>query len=260
MARLKDKVALITGAGTGVGRACMEMFSKEGARVIGVSRTQANLDETLSAVSEAGGSGIVVAADLSTPEGAQRAFDAAMAEYGRVDVLVNAAGVGYNYQDDHPGTMDDTVNTTPEAWHQVLALNLDPTFYMCRLVIPGMQKRGGGSIVNVTSISGFQGLPGAHTYTAAKGGTINLTRSLCVAYAKDGIRANAIAPGFIATRMVENFLPLFEDEAVADSITPMRRAGTPEEMAYGCLYLASDEASYCNGTILTIDGGTTARQ
>ena len=156
MARLKDKVALITGAGTGVGRACMEMFAKEGARVIGVSRTQANLDETLSAVSEAGGSGIVVAADLSTPEGAQRAFDAAMAEYGRVDVLVNAAGVGYNYQDDHPGTMDDTVNTTPEAWHQVLALNLDPTFYMCRLVIPGMQKRGGGSIVNVTSISGFQ--------------------------------------------------------------------------------------------------------
>jgi len=89
---------------------------------------------------------------------------------------------------------------------------------------------------------------------------INLTRSLCVACAWDGIRANTIAPGFIATRMVKDFLPMFEDEAVADAITPMRRPGTPEEMAYGCLHLASDEAGYCNGSILTIDGGTTARQ
>lgn len=260
MARLQDKVALITGAGTGVGRACMELFAREGATVVGVSRTQANLDETLGLVTSAGGKGMVVAADLSRPEGAQQAVDATRDAYGRIDILVNSAGVGYNYQDSHPGTMEDTVNTTPDAWHEVLAINLDSGFYMCRQVIPIMQQQGGGAIVNVTSISGFQGLPGAHTYTAAKGGMINLTRSLCVAYAKDGIRANAIAPGFIATRMVESFLPLFEDEAVADSITPMRRPGTPEEMAHGCLYLASDEAGYCNGTILTIDGGTTARQ
>lgn len=260
MARLEGKVALITGAGTGVGRACMEIFAREGAKVVGVSRTQSNLDDTLHSVTQAGGEGAVVAADLATPEGAQKAVEAALAAYGRIDILVNSAGVGYNHADKNPGTMEDTVNTTPDAWHQVLAINLDSGFYMCRLVIPEMQKQGGGSIVNVTSISGLQGLPGAHTYTAAKGGMINLTRSLCVAYAKDNIRANAIAPGFIATRMVESFLPLFEDEAVADAITPMRRPGTPEEMAYGCLYLASDEAGYCNGTILTIDGGTTARQ
>jgi NAD(P)-dependent dehydrogenase (short-subunit alcohol dehydrogenase family) len=260
MNRLQNKVALITGAGTGVGRACMEIFAREGAKVVGVSRTQANLDETLRSVTDAGGEGIVLAADLSRPEGAQKAVDAAKAAYGRIDVLVNSAGVGYNHQETNPGTMEDTINTTPEAWHEVMAINLDSGFYMCRLVIPMMQQQGGGSIVNVTSISGYQGLPGAHTYTAAKGGMINLTRSLCVAYAKDGIRANAIAPGFIATRMVESFLPLFEDETVADSITPMRRPGTPEEMAYGCLYLASDEAGYCNGSVLTIDGGTTARQ
>lgn len=260
MARLNNKVALITGAGTGVGRACMEIFAKEGAKVVGVSRTQSNLDEALATVTDAGGEGIVVAADLATPEGAQKAVEATLAAYGRIDVLVNSAGVGYSYQDNHPGTMDDVVNTTPEAWREVLAINLDSGFYMCRLVIPEMQKAGGGSIVNVTSISGYQGLPGAHTYTAAKAGMINLTRSLCVAYAKDGIRANAIAPGFIATRMVESFLPMFEDAAVAESITPMSRPGTPEEMAYGCLYLASDEAGYCNGSILTIDGGTTARQ
>ena len=260
MGRLQDKVALITGAGTGVGRACMEIFAREGAKVVGVSRTQANLDEALKAVIDAGGQGAVVAADLSTPEGAQKSFDGAMAAFGRVDVLVNSAGVGYNHVAASAGSMEDTANTTPEKWREVLAINLDSGFYMCRLAIPQMQAQGGGAIVNVTSISGFQGLPGAHTYTAAKGGMINLTRSLCVAYAKDNIRANAIAPGFIATRMVADFLPLFEDEAVADSITPMKRPGTPEEMAYGCLYLASDEASYCNGTILTIDGGTTARQ
>lgn len=260
MGRIQDKVCLITGAGTGVGRACMEIFAREGAKVVGVSRTQKNLDEALAAVKAAGGEGQVVAADLSRPEGVEKAVKATLDAYGRIDVLVNSAGVGYNYQDDHPGTMEDVVNTTPEAWKEVMALNLDSGFYMCRLAIPEMQKQGGGAVVNVTSISGYQGLPGAHTYTAAKGGMINLTRSLCVAYAKDGIRANAIAPGFIATRMVENFLPLFEDETVADSITPMRRPGTPEEMAYGCLYLASDEAGYCNGSILTIDGGTTARQ
>jgi len=260
MDRVKGKVAVITGAGTGVGRACMELFAREGAQVVGVSRTQANLDETLAAVKAAGGDGIVVAADLSAPTGAQMAVDAAVAAYGRVDILVNSAGVGYNHVASSADSMNDIANTSPEKWHEVMAINLDSGFYMCRLVIPMMQNQGGGSIVNVTSISGLQGLPGAHTYTAAKGAMINLTRSMCVAYAKDNIRANCIAPGFIATRMVTDFLPFFDDEKVADSITPMRRPGTPMEMAYGCLYLASDEAGYCNGTVLVIDGGTTARQ
>jgi len=260
MGRLDGKTAIITGAGTGVGRATMQIFAREGAKVVGVSRTRANLDETLGLVKEAGGEGIVVAADLSKPEGAQSAFDAAVEAFGQLDILVNSAGVGYNHVASSPDSMNDVANTSPEKWREVMAINLDSGFYTLRLAIPHMQKRGGGAIVNVTSISGLQGLPGAHTYTAAKGAMINLTRSLCVAYAKDGIRANCIAPGFIATRMVEQYLPAFEDKAVAESITPMMRPGTPEEMAYGCLYLASDEASYCNGTVLVIDGGTTARQ
>lgn len=260
MGRLQGKVAVITGAGSGVGRAAMLIFAREGAKVVGVSRTQSNLDETLRLVTDAGGEGIVVSADLSKPEGAQKTVDAAMSAYGRIDILVNNAGVGYNFTAESKDSMNDVANTTPEKWHEVMAVNLDSGFYMLRLVIPHMQRQGGGAIVNVTSISGLQGLAGAHTYTAAKGAMINLTRSLCVAYAKDNIRANCVAPGFIATRMVADFLPLFDDEKVADSITPMRRPGTPEEMAYGCLYLASDEASYCNGTVLVIDGGTTARQ
>lgn len=142
----------------------------------------------------------------------------------------------------------------------MLSINLSACFYLCRHLLPVLIRQGGGSIVNVASISGFQGLAAAHTYTAAKGGMINLTRSLCVAYAAQGVRANCIAPGFIATPMVASVLNLFDDPAIAERITPMRRAGTALEMAYGCLYLASDESSYCNGTVLTIDGGTTARQ
>lgn len=260
MDRVKGKVAVITGAGTGVGRACMKLFAAEGAKVVGVSRTQANLDETLKQVKAAKGEGIVVAADLAKPEGAEKVVAAALNAYGRIDILVNSAGVGYSWLEKSPGSMGDVVDTTPEKWREVMAINIDSCFFMCRLVIPQMKKQGGGSIVNVASISGLQGLPVAHTYTAAKGAMINLTRSLGITYCGDNIRANCIAPGFIATPMVASVLNLFDDPAMADRLTPMKRPGTAEEMAYGVLYLASDEASYCQGTVLVIDGGTTARQ
>lgn len=260
MDRVKGKVAVITGAGTGVGRACMKLFAAEGAKVVGVSRTQANLDETLKQVKAAKGEGIVVAADLAKPEGAEKVVAAALNAYGRIDILVNSAGVGYSWLEKSPGSMGDVVDTTPEKWREVMAINIDSCFFMCRVVIPQMKKQGGGSIVNVASISGLQGLPVAHTYTAAKGAMINLTRSLGITYCGDNIRANCIAPGFIATPMVASVLNLFDDPAVADRLTPMKRPGTAEEMAYGVLYLASDEASYCQGTVLVIDGGTTARQ
>ena len=123
-----------------------------------------------------------------------------------------------------------------------------------------MKTQGGGAIVNVTSISGIQGLPVAHTYTAAKGGAINLTRSIAITYCDDNIRCNCIAPGFIATPMVASVLGMFDDPQTAERLTPMKRPGTPEEMAYACLYLGSDESTYCQGTVLVVDGGTTARQ
>jgi NAD(P)-dependent dehydrogenase (short-subunit alcohol dehydrogenase family) len=260
MDRLKGKVALITGAGTGVGRASMKLFAAEGAKVVGVSRTKSNLDESLMQVEAAGGEGHVVAADLSKPDGAEKAMAEALKTYGRVDILVNSAGVGYSWLEKSPGSMGPVDDTTPEKWAEVMAINLDSVFHMCRLAIPQMKKQGGGSIVNVTSISGLQGLPVAHTYTAAKGAAINLTRSLAITYCGDNIRVNCIAPGFIDTPMVADVIGLFNDPAMADRLTPMKRPGTPEEMAFGCLYLASDEASYCQGTVLVIDGGTTARQ
>lgn len=260
MKRLDGKVAIITGAGTGVGRSCTAIFAREGAKVVGVSRTQKNLDETLALVKQAGGQGVVVATDLAKPEGTELTIKRTLDAFGRIDILVNVASVGYSWMEKSPGSMNDIVNTTPEKWHEVMAINLDTCFYMCRGVIPLMQKQGGGAIVNVASISGLLGLPVAHTYTAAKGAMINLTRSLCVTYAKDNIRANCVAPGYTDTPMIAAVMHLFDDAAMAERLTPMKRAGKPEEMANGCLFLASDEASYCNGTILIIDGGTSARQ
>lgn len=260
MGRMSGKVVLITGAGSGVGQAAMVLFAREGAQVVGVSRTRANLDRTLEQVRQAGGDGSIVAADLSRDEACREVVQTTLERHGRIDSLVHAAGVGYSWMDKSPGSMGDVLNTTPEAWREVIAINLDSCFYMCRHVLPEFVRQGHGTIVNVSSISGYMGLSSAHTYTAAKAGMINLTRSLCVAYAARGIRANCLAPGFIDTPMVASVLHLFDDPAVAERITPMRRPGTAMEMAYGCLYLASDESSYCNGTVLTIDGGTTARQ
>ena len=260
MARLQNKIAIITGAGSGIGRACMIRFAAEGAKVVGVSRTKANLDGTLEQARASGGDGIVIAADLGKDEAATQVVEETLRVYGRVDILVHAAGVGYSWAEQSEGSMNAIDDTSPDKWREVMRINLDACYLICRAVIPHMKKAGRGSIVTVASISGMQGLASAHTYTASKGAMINLTRSMCVAYAMDGIRANCLAPGFIATPMVASVTHLFDDPDTADRLTPMRRPGTTEEMASGCLFLASDEASYCNGTVLVMDGGTTARQ
>ncbi len=259
--RVEGKITIVTGAGTGIGQAAMVLFGREGSKVVGVSRTQSALDKTLAMTQEAGGEGMVIARDLSVVEGAEAVIEATMKTYGRIDILVQVAGVGWSGgQDQSPGSMNDVANTTPEKWHEVMSINLDSCFYMCRGVVPIMQKQGAGSIVNVASISGFVGMTTAHTYCAGKGATINLTRSMAATYAMDGIRANCVCPGYTDTPMIAPVMGMFDDAATADVLTPMQRAGTPEEMAYGCLYLGSDEASYCNGVVLPIDGGTTARQ
>ena len=259
MGRLQGKIALVTGAGSGIGRACMIMFAKEGATVYGVARTQANLDDTLALVEAAGGGGGVFSADLSDPARAEAAVERCIAEYGRIDVLLNAAGVGYSLKLTSIGSMDP-IDTTPiDKWREVMAINLDSLFYVSRLVIRQMKKQKKGAIVNVASIFGMGGAPDAHTYTASKGAIINLTRSMSVAFVDDGIRANVVAPGFVRTQMVEIVLDQLFSPENPKLIAPMGRPATPEEVAYACLYLASDEASYCTGTILTVDGGSTAR-
>jgi NAD(P)-dependent dehydrogenase (short-subunit alcohol dehydrogenase family) len=259
MARLEGKVALITGAGTGIGRACMELFAKEGATVFGISRTQSNLDETLSLVQALGGKGKVFSADLSQPSEVQNAIDNCLESFGSIDVLLNAAGVGYNLRESSEGSMNP-IDTTPiDKWKEVMASNLDSVFYVSRLVIKQMKVQKKGSVVNISSIFGLGGAPDAHTYTATKGAIINLTKSMAVAYVDDNIRCNVVAPGFVQTQMVESVIPDLFSDANPKLISPMGRPATPEEVAYASLFFACEESSYCTGTVLPVDGGATGR-
>ena len=259
MGRVSGKVVAVTGAGDGIGKAAAKMFAREGAKVFLISKTASKLEAVAKEIQAAGGTAAFHAADVSKPEECEKAVAAAIAAFGRIDTLINGAGVGYSWAEKSPGSMNETVTTPPDKWREVMSINLDSVFYMCRCVIPHMQKQKHGAIVNIGSIWGMCGAPDAHAYTATKGAIINYTRSLCVTYAKDGIRTNTLAPGFVDTKMVASVMGWFDDPATAESVSPARRAGTPEEMAYACLFLGSDESAYCNGSILVADGGSTAR-
>ncbi len=258
--RLEGKVALITGAGTGIGAACMGLFAREGATVIGCGRRVAPLEEVLTAVQSEGGGGAVIQADLARHEEADSAVASVMEQFGRLDILVHSAGVGWSWAAVSPDSMNDIAATPPEKWREVMSINLDACYSICRAALQPMLLQGSGSIVNVSSIGGFRGADSGHTYAAAKAGMINLTRAMAVAYGAKGIRSNCVCPGLTDTPMTEEVVTgIRADPQALQNIAPMARVGTPEEMAYGCLYLASDEASYCNGVVLPIDGGTTAR-
>ena len=258
MGRLKDKVAVITGAGTGIGRSCYELFASEGATVIGVGRSVETLNKAAAAVRSAGGSGHVIAGDVSEEATADRVFDTVVNDHGRADILVHAAGVGWSWADKSPGSMDPVATTPFDKWEELIRINLSGCFLMNRAAVRAMVKQGGGSIVNVASILGLKATVVGHTYSATKAGVLNLTRGIAVTYGAAGVRANCLAPGYTDTPMISSVMNWFEDPAVAARLAPMARAGTPMEMAKGCLYLASDDATYTTGSVLVVDGGTNA--
>ena len=260
MGRVSDKVVIITGAGSGIGEACMELFAAEGAVVVGVGRREKNLQLVLEKVEASGGQGSIIPADLSDYDLAKGVVEKTVQDHGRVDILVHSASVGWSWSHESSDSMNDIANTPPEKWHEVIGINLNACYFMCHSVLQHMLTEQKGSIVNVASISGMVGMQNAHTYCSAKGGVINLTRAMANAYGKLGVRSNCVCPGYTDTPMIADVINIFEDEQTADYLTPMSRPGTPEEMAFACLYLGSDEASYCNGVILAVDGGTVARQ
>jgi NAD(P)-dependent dehydrogenase (short-subunit alcohol dehydrogenase family) len=259
MSRLAGKVCVITGASTGIGRATLERFAAEGATVVGAARTQSTLDDALASALTHGGTGMVIAGDLSTEEACKRLIDETVDAYGRIDVLVNNAGVGWEYGITNPGSMAPLHETTHEWWVDVMRINLESYFNCSRFTLQQMITQGSGSIVNVASMGGVTGLYDGHTYTAAKGAIVNLTRSMAITYIKNGIRTNAVCPGFIDTPMVAAVTPLFNDPVVANTLTPIGRPAQPEEVASVNLFFASEDSSYCNGSILLVDGGCTAR-
>src|SRR3954447_23674754 len=257
MGRLDDKVAVISGASSGIGRATMELFGREGATVVGRGGGEEKLNEALEA---AGGKGMVVPADLEDPATAEKVAKAALDSYGRIDILVNNAGVGWQYGIDNPGTMAGIHEASLENWRDIIGgVDLEGYFLMIHATLPKMLEQGSGSIVNVASMAGVTGLYDAHAYTAAKGALVNLSRSMAITYIKQGVRTNTVCPGFIDTPMIAPVVGAFDDPAVAAQLSPMARPGRPEEIANAVLFLASDEASYVNGATLVVDGGNTAR-
>jgi meso-butanediol dehydrogenase / (S,S)-butanediol dehydrogenase / diacetyl reductase len=258
--RLTGKVAVITGASSGIGRATMELFGREGAKVVGTARTESKLQEALDGVQAAGGEGMIVPADLEDTSSAERVVQTAVDAYGRVDVLVSNAGVGWQYGIDNPGTMAGVHEASLENWRDIIGgVDLEGYFLSIHAVLPRMLEQGAGSIVNVASMAGVTGLYDAHAYTAAKGAIVNLSKSMAISYAKKGVRTNTVCPGFVDTPMIAPVIGVFDDDATAGALTPMGRPAQPREIANAILFFASDESSYCNGSVLLVDGGCTAR-
>jgi len=256
---MAGKSVVLTGASTGLGRATMVKLSDEGAKIIACSRNPSTLQEAVDEVNAAGGSVVAVPADLSDDEQVGRVIDAAITEFGQLDVLINNAGVGYGYRAQRPNSMLALHEAPLDDWDHVMGINLGSVVYGCRRALPIMIEQGSGSIINVASILGMVGHHDAHAYTTAKGAIINLTRSLAKTYGPFNVRSNTLAPGYIDTPMIAEFTEyLNAEETRASWGCPMGRTGRPDEIANAMLYLASDMSTYVNGAVLAVDGGFTA--
>ena len=251
--RVKGKVAMITGAGTGIGQATAVLLAEEGASIIAAGRNQANLKETIELVEAAGGKGIACSMDVRSQSDVEECVARAIEEYGKIDILFNNAGVGYS----SPYFMGPVKDTPVEDWNAVMSINIGGVFLCSRTVIPHMIKQGGGAILNCSSINGVIGC-GADSYSASKGAIIALTRAMAVDNAKHNIRVNCVSPGATITPMIE---PAFDTEKgffeYWSSAAPIKRMAEPREVAYAALFLVSDESAYITGQNLMIDGGLT---
>ena len=256
MGRLEGKAALVTGAGSGIGRAVCELFADEGALIAASDIDAAAADAVALAIAERGGTAFSVRGDVANPTGARRMVSETVAEFGRLDLLVNSAGV-------------TSRNALPESasaesvWDRVIEVNLKGVYLACANAVPEMEKAGGGAIVNLASIMGLVGYPpgiggGFNPYPPSKGGVVQFTKTLAVDAARKNIRVNCLCPGFIETNMTRGLTSDPDARARIESLHPMGRMGRPEEVARAALYLASDDAKYVTGAALAVDGGYTA--
>ncbi len=250
--RLKDKVALITGAGSGIGRESAFVFAREGAAVVVVDVNDAAGQETVAMVEKDGGRAAYCRADVSKAGDCEEMIAFAEKEFGRLDVLFNNAGIMH-------GQDDDAVKTEESIWDLTMDINAKGVFFGCKFGIPALRRAGGGSIINTAS---FVALLGAATpqvaYTASTGAVLALTRELAVVHARENIRVNALCPGPLRTKLLMDLLDTEEKKRRRLVHIPMGRFGEAKEIAYAALYLASDESSYVTGTEFLVDGGLTA--
>ena len=252
MTRLQDKVAVITGAASGIGRETAVLFAREGAQVVAVDVNDTEGEQTVQMILEAGGRALYVHADVSLAGDCEAMINQAESAFGNLDILFNNAGI-MDSRD------DDAVNTSEEVWDLTMQVNLKGVYLGCKYGIPALRRNGGGSIINTAS---FVALLGAATpqlaYTASKGGVLAMTRELAVVHARENIRVNALCPGPLQTEMLMKFLDTEEKKQRRLVHVPLGRFGQAREMAQAALYLASDESSYVTGSEFTVDGGITA--
>ena len=253
MERLKGKVCIVTGSGNGIGKAIAEKFAREGGIVVCSSRRAANGQPVSDQLNAEGCNTVFIQCDVSVPEDVKRLFDETIERFGRVDVLVNNAGVNF---------VKPFLECELEDWDRVINTDLRGTFMCTSRACREMVKTGGGSIINIASVHTLQGVDGAAPYDAAKTGVVGMTRSIASEISELGIRINCLSPGLIATNIWDDLLDAAADRQACEDYwnnnTPMRRPGKPEEIANAALFLASDEASYFTGANILCDGGMTA--
>lgn len=252
--RLKNKVAIVTGGASGIGEATCQLFAREGAKVI-VADIQVDKGKAVAAqIVKDGGSAEFLRCDMAVHADVKAMIDHAATHYGRLDTLVNNAAVESPLPE---------VDTTEEEYDRIMDVNVKGVFLATKYAVPLMKKNGGGSIINISSAYGMIGSPGFAAYHASKGAVRLLTKSTAVAHARQGIRANSIYPGGIDTPLLREAINTNPDpkgfENTISNLTPIGRLGKPMEIAYGCLFLASDESKFCIGAELSIDGGLVAQ-
>lgn len=249
MKRFDGKSVLVTGAGSGIGRATAVRFATEGARVVCADINERGLEETAAAIRGKGGEAKTKLCDVSKPDAVTATVDFAVKEHGGLYALANVAGIGGFHR---------TTEVTLETWNRFLSINLTGTFLMCQAALPHVLKSN-GAIINTGSVAGVKSHPYSAAYCASKGGVVLMTKALAVEYGRKGIRINVVCPGGVETPLIAEFkLPDGVSQAALQKIMPLGRMGKPEEVAGTIAFLASDDAMYINGAAIVVDGGMIA--
>lgn len=249
MALLENKVAFVSGGGSGIGRAVAEAYAREGAKVVVSDINVEHGEETVKIIKEKGGEAFFIKGDSSSASDNKHMVEVTVSKYGRLDIACNNAGMG--------GPAKPTGEYEPADWDRVIGLNLNGVFYACRYQLEQMEKNGGGSIVNIASIHGQVAAPNSPAYTASKHAVVGLTKNIAVEYAQKNIRCNAVGPGYIETALLKDNLNKEMMDAIAAK-SAMNRLGTAEEVAELVVFLNSDKSSFTTGSYIIADGGYTA--